>query len=142
MKSELKKKPRKALYQKFKYKEYLRYLDEECKTNADELIRETPMLLAIYEDFVQQLVRESKISKMASESQSKIADELKNILTHDEQKLLLKWQECEATIYDEREQQIFVYGYVISSLLRMESRKKYKSNKHKGKRRGIYNAGG
>lgn len=126
MKQEPIKPNRKTSNQKYKYKEYLKFFDEECKTNAKDLIKETPLLVALYEDFVQQLVQESKLSKLASETQEKITDELQNILTKDEQKLLQTWQEQEEIIYEEREQQIFVYGYIMSSLLRYESRRPYK----------------
>lgn len=111
---------------KYRYKEYLRFFDEECNTNAEQLIKETPLLVALYEDFAQQLVQQSKISKLASEAQEKITEELQNILTRDEQKLLVEWQEKESIIYEEREKQLFVYGYIMSSLLRYESRNKHK----------------
>lgn len=126
MRQELIKPNRKTSKQKYKYKEYLKFFDEECKTNAEEIIKETPLLVALYEDFAQQLVQQSKLSKLASEAQEKITDELKNILTRDEQQLLQEWQEKENIIYEEREQQIFVYGYIMSSLLRYESRRPYK----------------
>lgn len=131
MKQEPIKPNRKTSNQKYKYKEYLKFFDEECKTNAEQLIKETPLLVALYEDFAQQLVQQSKLSKLASETQARITEELGNILTRDEQKLLQTWQEQEEIIYEEREQQIFVYGYVMSTLLRYESRRhnKYKFNK-------------
>lgn len=126
----------KALYHNPKtiYQEYLKYFDAECKTDAEHLIKETPLLTAIYEDFVPQLIRESKISKMASDLQAKLTDELNNVLTHDEQKKLLEWQELEHTIYDEREQQIFICGYVISTLLRYENQRLYRYIRHKPKK--------
>lgn len=131
------KKEKIKIAKKNRYKEYLKFFDEECKTNAKEIIKETPLLIALYEDFVQQLVQESKLSKLANEKQAKITEELQNILTRDEQKLLLEWQEQEHTIYDEREQQIFVYGYTISNLLRYESKRAYihKPNKFKNSNR-------
>lgn len=133
---------KKEIYQKSKHKyiEYLKYWDEECKTNAEQLLKEeTPMLTVIYEDLAQNLIRESKLAKIASESQAVITDELNNLLTKDEQKRLLQWQELENTIYEEREQQLFVYGYVISSLMRIESKRKYKTNKYRNMRRKQYN---
>ena len=131
MKHEPIKPNRKTSNKKYKYKEYLKFFDEECKKNAEQLIKETPLLVALYEDFAQQLVQQSKLSKLASETQARITEELENILTRDEQKLLQTWQEQEEIIYEEREQQIFVYGYVMSTLLRYESRRhnKYKFNK-------------
>lgn len=111
---------------KDKYNKYLKYFDAECKTNAEQLIKETPLLAKIYEHFVPQFIKESKISKIASDLQTKLTDELNNILNHDEQKKLLEWQELEHTIYDEREQQIFIYGYVISTLLKYENKKIYR----------------
>ena len=126
----------KALYHNPKtiYQEYLKYFDAECKTDAEHLIKEIPLLTAIYEDFVPQLIRESKISKMASDLQAKLTDELNNVLTHDEQKKLLEWQELEHTIYDEREQQIFICGYAISTLLRYENQRLYRHIRHKSKK--------
>lgn len=101
--------------------EYLENFDKECKTNARNLINEVPLLIAIYEDFVQELIQPTAISKKAEKESQRIKDELINTLEPQQIKLFKEAEDIEENLSDERERQAYIYGYIISTIQKQEA---------------------
>ena len=108
---------------KSRYIEYLENFDKECKTNARNLINEVPLLIAIYEDFVQELIQPTAISKKAEKELQRIKDELINTLEPQQIKLFKEAEDIEENLSDERERQAYIYGYIISTIQKQEATK-------------------
>lgn len=111
------------------YKDYLEGFDEEFETHTKERIRETPLLLALFNEFIQQVYRPSKIYKLAKETKSIINTELTKFLNDEQKNLLEQWQYCEDRILDDMVEQAFIYGYATSVQLRDDAVKQYPYNK-------------
>lgn len=92
-----------------KYKDYLEGLDEEFETNCKNRIKETPLLLSLFQEFVQQIYRPSKLYKLAHKTKQIIDDELRNTLNKEQKNLLEQWQFCEDRILDDMIEQAFIF---------------------------------
>ena len=110
---------------KTRCKEYLQNFDNECKTNSIELIKVAPLLLAIYEDFIQLLIQPTTISKQAEKELGKVNEELRNTLDNIQKELLEQVESLSETMADEREIQAYLYGYVMATVERKETSIKY-----------------
>lgn len=92
-----------------KYNDYLEGLDEEFDTNCKNRIKETPLLLSLFQEFVQQIYRPSKLYKLAHKTKQIIDDELRNTLDKEQKNLLEQWQFCEDRILDDMIEQAFIF---------------------------------
>ena len=108
---------------KTRCKEYLENFDNECKTNSIDLNKMSPLLIAIYEDFIQLLIQPTTISKEAEKELLKLTDELRNDLNTEQYNLLEEVQSLEYTLGDERERQSYLYGFILATILKQESMK-------------------
>lgn len=61
---------------KEKYKNHLEGFDEEFETHTQLRIKETPLLLALFNEFVQEIYRPSEMYKLAAKTKNIINDEL------------------------------------------------------------------
>ena len=102
--------------------EYLRIFDNECGTNSIDLARDVPILLAIYENFVQDIIQPTETSKRVHKEQIRVSDELRNSLNHEQIQLLEELQDCMEEIHSDNERKAFVFGYLIMSHLKSESK--------------------
>lgn len=107
------------------YKNYLEGFDEEFETHTKVRIKETPLLLALFNEFVQEIYRPSEMYKLAAKTKNIINDELLKILNEEQKNLLEQWQYCEDRILDDMVEQAFVYGYSTAVELREEAIKQY-----------------
>lgn len=107
------------------YKDYLEGFDEEFETHTKERIKETPLLLALFQEFVQQVYRPSKMYKLAIKTKDTINTELTKSLNDEQKNLLEQWQYCEDRILDDMVEQAFIYGYATSVQLRDDAVKQY-----------------
>lgn len=115
-------------YQKKKedlYTGYLKGFDEEFKTHTGQRIKETPLLITLFQEFVQEIYQPSSLYQMAQQIKSKISDELDKTLNKKQKKLLEQWKFCEDRLLDDMIEQAFVYGYSMASQLREEAIKQY-----------------
>lgn len=110
---------------KEKYKNHLEGFDEEFETHTQLRIKETPLLLALFNEFVQEIYRPSEMYKLAAKTKNIINDELLKILNEEQKNLLEQWQYCEDRILDDMVEQAFVYGYATAVELREEAIKQY-----------------
>ena len=107
------------------YKNYLEGFDEEFETHTQLRIKETPLLLALFNEFVQEIYRPSEMYKLAAKTKNIINDELLKTLNEEQKDLLEQWQYCEDRILDDMVEQAFVYGYATAVELREEAIKQY-----------------
>lgn len=119
---------RKANYSEIKeelYADYLEGFDEEFETHTKQRIKETPLLMSLFREFVQEIYRPSQIYKISLKTKAKINEELENTLDNDQRRLLKQWKFCEDRILDDMVEQAFIYGYSMSSQLREEAVRQY-----------------
>lgn len=107
------------------YTGYLLGFDEVFETHTQERLKETPLLMNLFQNFIQEIYKPSKLYNIAIEIKSRINEDLKNTLDVDQRKLLEQWQFCEDRILDDMIEQAFIYGYALSAQLRYEAIKKY-----------------
>lgn len=92
-----------------KYKDYLEGFDEEFEINCKQRIKETPLLLSLFQEFVQQIYRPSKLYELARKTKTIISDELINTLDNEQKELLEQWQYCEDRMLDDMIEQAFIF---------------------------------
>ena len=85
------------------YKNHL----EGFETHTQLRIKETPLLLALFNEFVQEIYRPSKMYKLAAKTKNIINDELLKTLNEEQKNLLEQWQYCEDRILDNMVEQAF-----------------------------------
>ena len=107
------------------YTEYLEGFDDEFETNTQERIKETPLLMNLFIDFVQEIYRPSKLYKIATEAKKRIDKDLIETLNERQQFLYKQFKVCDDRILDDMVEQAFIYGYSMASQLREEAIKQY-----------------
>lgn len=107
------------------YKNYLEGFDEEFETHTKVRIKETPLLIGIFNEFVQQVYRPSKMYWLVAKTKEIINQELIKNLNDEQKDLLEQWQYCEDRILDDMIEQAFVYGYATAVELREEAVSQY-----------------
>lgn len=107
------------------YNEYLEGFDEKFETHTRQRIKETPLLITLFQEFIQEIYQPSSLYQIAQQTKSKISNELDKSLNKKQKKLLEEWTFCEDRILDDMTEQAFVYGYSMASQLREEAIKKY-----------------
>lgn len=119
--------------EKTKYIDYLQGFDEEFSTHTKEKINEIPLIKNLFDVFIQEMFRPSRVYKIVNEAKAKLKDELENCLDSEQKGLLEKWTECEDLIIDDKTEQAFVYGYIMCSELKEETKKQYTNFKNQFK---------
>ena len=112
--------------------QYLKNFDIECATNSLNLAKDVPLLLTIYQEFVQDIIRPTETSKRVHNELVRVSDEFRNTLNREQIQLLEQMQDYMEEIHSESERQAFVFGYLIMSHLKSESKIKY-SKRRKSK---------
>ena len=114
-----------------KYKEFLKGFDEEFETHTKNRIKETPLLLTLFRDFIQEIYRPSEIYKLSIKAKKQITEELNKNLNKQQIKLLEKWQYYENIMSEDLVEQAFIYGYSMCNQIKQESIKQYNYKKVK-----------
>lgn len=127
----------KIINMKRKFKEYLKIFDNEFDTNSRELSKDVPFLMALFQDFIQNIIQLTNTTKKVHADLVRTSDELRNTLEPYQIDLLEKMQDYDSEIQDNREIQAFVYGYVTAIHLKAESRRQYRRYRNRRKRSEI-----
>lgn len=114
-----------------KIKNYLEGFDEEFETHTKERIKETPLLINLFNNFVQQIYRPSKLYKLVIKTKNNIYEEMEKTFKEEQKQLLEQWKFCEDRILDDMLEQSFIYGYSMSCQLREEAINQYPLNNNK-----------
>ena len=114
---------------KANYKDYLKNFDEEFETHNKIRTQETPLLMQLFNEFVQHDYKPSNMYWVAAKTKNKIKEDLIKTLNDEQKDLLEQLQFCEDRILDDMTEQAYIYGYAISVQLREEAISQYPSKK-------------
>lgn len=115
-------------YQEIKedlYTGYLQGFDEEFETQTTKRIKETPLLINLFQEFIQEIYQPSELYNIVLETKIKISDELNKTLNKEQKHLVKQMEFCDDKIVDDIIEQAFIYGYAMSCQLREEAVKQY-----------------
>ena len=107
------------------YAGYLEGFDEEFETHTKQRINETPLLMNLFQEFVQQIYKPSNLYNIARDAKAKISEELEHSLDKEQKYLLKQLEFCRSRMEDDMTEQAFIFGYAMSSQLREEAIKQY-----------------
>ena len=114
---------------KANYKNYLEGFDEEFETHTQDRLKETPLLMRMFNEFVEHIFKPSNMYWVAAKAKNMIKEDLRQTLDEREQDLLEQLQLCEDRILDDMTEQAFIYGYAIAIQSRDEAINQYPSRK-------------
>ena len=107
------------------YSGYLEGFDEEFETHIKNRIKETPLLMELFNKFAEEIYKPNTIQEISNKICSRIESELDKTLNKEQKKLFEQWKFCEDKLSNDLAEQSFIYGYLISTELREEARKQY-----------------
>lgn len=110
-------------------KDYLKGFDTEFETSMQEKIKEVPLLISLYQEFLQEVYQPSKRYKLALKLRNEINDDIEKTFTEEQQELMKQYKECELIMIDDITEEAFVYGFSLAYQLKEESIKKYNTEK-------------
>lgn len=108
---------------KVNVKNYLENFDKDFNTHVQEKIKETPLLLNIFQNFIQNIYEPSKLYKVALKTQNNIYNEMSTTLTEEQLNLFEQWKFCEERMSEDMIEQAFIYGFSMSYQLKDEATK-------------------
>ena len=110
---------------KSNFQDYLEGFDEEFETHTKERIKETPLLLKVFNEFVEEIYQPTQIYNLALKLRNQIKDEMEETFTIEQLKLIEQYQFYEDRMSDDMIEQAFIYGYAMNDELRYEAKKQY-----------------
>ena len=110
-------------------KDYLKGFDKEFETNVQEKIKEVPLLISLYQEFLQEVYQPSNRYKLALKLRNEINDDIEKTFTEEQQEIMKQYKECELIMIDDMTEESFIYGFSLAYQLKEESIKKYNTNK-------------
>ena len=114
---------------KVNYKNYLEGFDEAFETHTQDRLKETPLLMRMFNEFVEHIFKPSNMYWLAAKTKNRIKEYLSKTLTDEQKDMLEQLQLCEDRILDDMTEQAFIYGYSIAMQSREEAINQYPSNK-------------
>lgn len=110
---------------KSNFQDYLEGFDEEFETHTKERIKETPLLLKVFNEFVEEIYQPTQIYNLALKLRNQIKDEMEETFTIEQLKLIEQYQFYEDRMSDDMIEQAFIYGYAMNDELKYEASNKY-----------------
>ena len=110
-------------------KDYLKGFDKEFETNVQEKIKEVPLLISLYQEFLQEVYQPSNRYKLALKLRNEINDDIEKTFTEEQQELMKQYKECVLIMIDDMTEESFIYGFSLAYQLKEESIKKYNTSK-------------
>lgn len=114
---------------KVNYKNYLEGFDEAFETHTQDRLKETPLLMRMFNEFVEHIFKPSNMYWLAAKTKNRIKEDLSKTLTDEQKDMLEQLQLCEDRILDDMTEQAFIYGYSIAMQSREEAINQYPSKK-------------
>lgn len=106
-------------------KDYFKGFYKEFEIYREEKIKEIPVILRLYENFIEEIYQPSKRYKLALKIRNEINEDIEKTFTDEQKEIMTQYKECENIMTDDMVQEAFVYGYSMCSQLKEESTKKY-----------------
>lgn len=113
---------------KANYKNYLEGFDDEFETHTKDRIKETPLLMEIFDKFVEHIFKPSNMYWVAAKTKNTIKEDLLKTLNDEQKDMLEQLQLCEDRILDDMTEQAYIYGYATAVQLRDEAVNQYPNN--------------
>lgn len=110
---------------KSNFKDYFEGFDEQFETHTVERITETPLLLNVFNEFIQEVYQPSQIYNLALKLRNQIKEEMEKTFTKEQLELIEEYQFYEDRMSDDMIEQAFIYGYAMNDELRYEAKKQY-----------------
>lgn len=111
-----------------RFENYIQAFEEEFETNAKERLKQAPLLVRIYRDYMELIYAPSERYDTAIKAMDEIDKQLDMTLTVEQKNLLNQKRYCENVITDDLVEMSFVYGYSICDELRKEANKQENNN--------------
>lgn len=106
-------------------KDYFKGFYKEFEIYREEKIKEIPVILRLYENFIEEIYQPSKRYKLALKIRNEINIDMEKTFTDEQKEIMTQYKECENIMIDDVTEQAFIYGYAMCSQLKEESTKKY-----------------
>ena len=113
-------------------KDYFKGFYKEFEIYREEKIKELPVILGLYEEFIEETYQPSKRYKLALKIRNEINTDIEKTFTKEQKEIMKQFKECESILIDDMVQEAFIYGYAECNQLTEETTKKYpyKQNKN------------
>lgn len=106
-------------------KDYLEGFDKEFETYTQEKIKEIPLLINLYQEFLQEVYHPSKRYLLALKIKNEINEDIKKTFSEEQQELMKQFKECQDIMINDMNEESFIYGYCMASELREEAIERY-----------------
>ena len=106
-------------------KDYFEGFYKEFEIYREEKTKEIPVILRLYEDFIEEIYQPSKRYKLALKIRNEINTDMEKTFTKEQKEIMKQFKECESILIDDMVQEAFVYGYAMCNQLTEETTKKY-----------------
>lgn len=110
---------------KVNVRNYLEGFYKEFKIYKKEITKEIPLLINLYEEFLQEVYNPSDRYKLALKIINEINENIEKTFSEEQQELMKQFKECQDIMIDDMVQEAFVYGYAMASELKEEVINKY-----------------
>ena len=108
-----------------KFKKYLEDFDEQFETHTAKRMTEIPLLLTVFNEFIQENYKPSEIYNLALKLRNQIKDEMEETFTKEQLELIEQYQFYEDRMSDDMIEQAFIYGYAMNDELRYEAKRQF-----------------
>lgn len=125
------KKENKSVYEKAE--EFIVQFEKDLKlqTEKEDIIDNAPILRDLFYNYINNLCRPTPTYKKALHLANEIQDVLEEMLTDEQKVLLRELSYCRTRMSEEVSQQLFIYGYAMSSQIKNECDKEIQEIKKK-----------
>ena len=110
---------------KVNVRNYLEGFYKEFKIYKKEITKEIPLLINLYEEFLQEVYNPSDRYKLALKIINEINEDIEKTFSEEQQELMKQFKECQDIMIDDMVQEAFVYGYAMASELKKEVINRY-----------------
>ena len=113
------------LEDKTEFKNYLEGFDKVFETHTAKRIKETPLLLELFNKFNDEIYQTTELQNKIVRIKKQIRQEMEKTFTDEQLYLVKQYQYLDDRICDDLVEQAFIFGYAINSELRTEIDNKY-----------------
>lgn len=103
--------------------EILKDFDEHFETKTNERIKNKPIIMNVFNQFIDEIFEADKKYKLVFDKQQELLKELN--LNEKQQELFEKWEDCQSRILDDRVERAFIYAWAIADEIHDENKRKY-----------------
>ena len=106
-------------------KDYFEGFYEELEIYREEKTKEIPVILRLYEEFIEEIYQPSKRYKLALKIRNEINTDIEKTFSKEQKEIMKQFKECESILIDDMIDKALVYVYAMCNQLTEETTKKY-----------------